>query len=57
MRYRFRFKGWQDISNKDAYMVARNLFKTITTSKNCNHLLKMINDKFDGISFDLNDLK
>lgn len=51
-----RFYGWKNISYQKALEYAKWKILAITTTKNKEESLKMVNDCLNGIKFSLNDL-
>lgn len=54
---RTAFSDWHPIDKVDALEYAKWKINAITTSKDYNEALKMVNDNFKGIEFSLDDLK
>jgi len=51
------FNGWKDISETQAVEYAKWKINNITMGPNDKERLVMINNRFKGIKFSLNDLK
>lgn len=51
------FSGWKNINEQHALEYAKYKIKKITTCKNDEERLVIINDKFQGIKFILSQLK
>jgi hypothetical protein len=51
------FSDWQIISKEEALNYAKWKFKNITTQRNDEELIAMVNSHYRGIEFTVNELK
>lgn len=56
IQYKSRFKGFIEVTKDQSLEIAKNYFKSLYHS-NEDDLINLINNKFKGISFTINDLK
>jgi len=51
------FTDWHEVSDQEAREYAKMKMKMITTSKNDDELIEMINSHFRGIQFTIEEMK
>lgn len=57
IKLKSKFYGWREIKHEDALCWAKSMLRAITTCQTDEERLEIINGRFEGVKFVLEDLK